>query len=145
MLDLPSPIGRLTYTPGRGVHVGDTGVTLGGYSNLNLSRDDGGPGLLSLDDLSLFFVWDPHPRFHLFSELEFEDLVQVDDHGHVATDVWTFTAERLFADVALTDRLSLRVGKFLTPVGRWNVIHAQPLVWTTTRWTCSASTNLKSC
>ena len=133
VLSLPSPVGPLTYTPGRGARLGDTNLTLGGYSNLNLTRDDGGPALLSLDDLSLFVIWDPHPRVHLFSELEFEDLVQVDDHGRGGTNNWSFNAERLFGDVTLTDELSVRVGKFLTPVGRWNVIHAQPLVWTTSR------------
>jgi hypothetical protein len=41
--------------------------------------------------------------------------------------------ERLYADVYLTEAVTLRLGKFLTPVGRWNLIHADPLVWTTSR------------
>src|SRR5262249_9907470 len=41
--------------------------------------------------------------------------------------------ERLYADVYLVDAATLRLGKFLTPVGRWNLIHADPLVWTTSR------------
>ena len=45
----------------------------------------------------------------------------------------TFVAERLYGDVNASDQVNLRLGKFLTPVGRWNVIHAQPLVWTTSR------------
>jgi hypothetical protein len=133
VVSLPSPIGPLTYTPGRGARIGNTGLTLGGYSNLNLTRDEGGPAELVLDDLSLFVVWDPTARFHLFSELEFEDLVSIDDHGRGGTNKWDFTAERLYGDVTFTDALNVRVGKFLTPVGRWNVIHAQPLVWTTSR------------
>jgi hypothetical protein len=130
---LPSPVGALTYTPGRGLHLGDTHLTLGGYSNVNLTRDEGGPANLALDDLSLFVTWDPLPRIHLFSELEFEDLVEVDDHGNGGTNAWDFIAERLYGDFTLTDQVGFRVGKFLTPVGRWNVIHAQPLVWTTSR------------
>ena len=41
--------------------------------------------------------------------------------------------ERLYADYLYSEKLNFRGGKFLTPIGRWNVIHAAPLVWTTTR------------
>ncbi|MFX6815264.1 hypothetical protein ABTH42_18965, partial [Acinetobacter baumannii] len=41
--------------------------------------------------------------------------------------------ERIYVDWAQADELKFRFGKFLTPVGRWNLIHAQPLVWTTSR------------
>jgi hypothetical protein len=128
-----TPLGRLTYAPGRGLRVGDTGLHLGGYGNLNLVRPEGGPARFGLDDLSLFVTWNPLQRVQLFSELEVEDLVQVDDNGAGGTNDATFTVERLYADVAATDWLNLRVGKFLTPVGRWNLIHAQPLTWTSSR------------
>jgi hypothetical protein len=39
----------------------------------------------------------------------------------------------LYVDYNHSDSLNLRAGKFLTPVGRWNLVHAQPLVWTTSR------------
>ena len=133
LLSLPSPIGPIAYTPGGGLRVGETGVTVGGYTNINLVRNEGGPANLKWDDVSLFTIWDPLPRFHLFSELEFEDIVQVDDHGRGGTVDHVFTVERLYGDVAASEYLNFRFGKFLTPVGRWNVIHAQPLVWTTSR------------
>jgi hypothetical protein len=133
LLAIPSPVGTLTYTPGRGLHLGNTGVTLGGYSDVTLTRDDGSPAKLDLDTLSLFVIWDPHPRLHVFSELEFEHLVSVDDEGRAGTERSHFNAERLYADVTVSDLLGIRLGKFLTPVGRWNVLHASPLVWTTSR------------
>ena len=133
VLSVPTSLGDIVYTPGRGLRLGDTGVTLGGYSNVNLTRDEGHRALLSLDDLSLFVSWDPSTRLHLFSELEFEDLAQVDDHGHGGNPDYQFTTERLYGDFIVSDALTARVGKFLTPVGRWNEIHAQPLVWTTSR------------
>lgn len=128
-----SPVGDLGYTPGRGLHVGNTGLTLGGYADAFLNRNEGGPAELGADDVSVFVIWDPLARLHLFSELEVEDLVHVDDHGHGGTNESSFLAERLYGDLTASDRLAVRLGKFLTPVGRWNVIHAQPLVWTTSR------------
>jgi hypothetical protein len=44
-----------------------------------------------------------------------------------------FDAERLYVDYTFAEEVKFRVGKFLTPVGRWNLIHADPLVWTTSR------------
>jgi hypothetical protein len=48
--------------------------------------------------------------------------------------------ERLYFDYLATDSLSVRIGKILTPVGQWNLIHVDPLVWTTSRPV--ATTNL---
>jgi hypothetical protein len=130
---VPSPVGDVRYTPGRGLQVGHTGFSLGGYANANLTRPEGGPVEIGSDDVSLFVIWDPIARLHLFSELEVEDLVHVNEHGHGGTLDSRFVAERIYGDFTVSDRVNLRVGKFLTPVGRWNVIHAQPLVWTTSR------------
>ena len=41
--------------------------------------------------------------------------------------------ERLYADYRATKEMTFRFGKFLTPVGHWNQIHADPLVWTVDR------------
>ena len=41
--------------------------------------------------------------------------------------------ERAYIDFAQSDALQLRLGKFLTPIGRWNQLHAAPLTWTTSR------------
>lgn len=124
---------EIAYTPGQGLRLGRMGLTVGGYGSVDFERDEGGPARLHVEDLALFVTWDPHARLHFFAELEGEDLAAVDDQGHGGTAESRFTVERLYGDLALRDWLNLRVGKFLTPVGRWNVIHAQPLVWTTSR------------
>lgn len=128
-----SPFGDIAYTPGRGLQLGHTGLTIGGYSNLTITRDEGGRGELEFDDLSLFIISDPLPRLHFFAELEYEDALTIDDHGNFTSPDDLFTAERLYADAAIVDALNIRTGIFLTPVGRWNVIHAAPLVWTTSQ------------
>jgi hypothetical protein len=127
------PIGPLAYRPGRGLRIGETGLTLGGYSTIGLDRDEGQAAKLGLDELSFFVIWDPLARLHFFSELEFEDLLHVNTDGEGGTDDARFLTERLHGDFSWMDQATVRAGKFLTPIGRWNVIHAQPLVWTTSR------------
>jgi hypothetical protein len=39
--------------------------------------------------------------------------------------------ERLYLDLGSRDALRLRFGKFLTPIGRWNLARIEPLLWTT--------------
>jgi len=128
-----SPIGELRYTPGRGVVLGKTGLHLGGYANVVLERDEGDPAELSPEDLSLFALWQIAPRLRVFSELEVENAFRIDDEGHVDSPDDRFSVERLYGDVDVVDQLTVRGGVFLTPVGRWNLVHAAPLVWTTSR------------
>ncbi len=40
---------------------------------------------------------------------------------------------RLYLEYAANDLLRLRIGRFLTPIGQWNEIHAEPLTWTPIR------------
>lgn len=128
-----TPIGPLRYTPGRGLSVGDSGLTLGGYSEVTVNRDEGDRARFGLDDVSLFVIFDPIERLHVFSELEYADIVDLDDHGNIESREESLTVERLYADLGISDAVNVRAGIFLTPVGRWNVIHAAPLVWTTSR------------
>lgn len=66
--------GRIAYAPAQGLRIGNTGITLGGYANVNLTRDEGRRAELALDDLSAFVAWEVAPRVHLFSEIELEDV-----------------------------------------------------------------------
>lgn len=128
-----TPLGLLRYVPGRGLQVGDTGLALGGYSNVTLYRDEGGEANFSLEDLSLFVIYEPIARLRFFSELEYADVFDIDEDGDTESRDESATVERLYADLGISDAINLRAGIFLTPVGRWNVIHAAPLVWTTSR------------
>ncbi len=124
---------RPHYDAGRGLHFGDSGLILGGYTSVGLLHDEGRPSEIKVDDLSLFIMMRASDRLSFFSELEFEDLATVDTNGRAGHPNERFQAERLYGDFSFSDQLEVRVGRFLTPVGRWNVIHAQPLVWTTSR------------
>ncbi len=130
---LPCAGGDVVYTPGAGLRLGETGLSLGGYGRVDLTRDEGDPAELALEGLSLFTIWDPLSRLRLFAETELEEAVHVDERGHGGISDLEFAVERLYGDATLSDRIHVRAGKFLTPVGRWNLIHAAPLVWTTSR------------
>lgn len=119
-----------SYHLGRGISIPQANLTIGGYLNTTFDRFESQKAQGTLDDLSLFITWSPFDRVQFFSELEFEDLISTNGVENVGT---SFKIERLYADVFVTESLTARVGKFLTPFGRWNVIHASPLVWTTSR------------
>jgi opacity protein-like surface antigen len=115
-----------------GLTIPNTGLTLGGYATASFVRLKHEPSRLALDNTSLFLWWDGGGRWKLFSELDYENLlrsrISADGRGKRY-----LALERAYADYAFSDSASLRLGKFLTPIGRWNLIHATPLVWTTSR------------
>lgn len=122
------------YELGRGLRLGDTGATLGGYvtgeyQRLAQSRDQ-----LRSSHASVFVWWEGLERFKVFGELDLENLIarHRGDDGDDDADR-RVSLERLYADYSVNDALTLRLGKFLTPIGRWNLVHADPLVWTTSR------------
>lgn len=122
----------IRYSPGRGLRIGDTGLTLAGYAIVNAERPEGERGSFLLDELALFVEWDSAEHWHFFSETELETPLTVDDHGR-ATASNEVRLERLYLDYTHSDALHVRAGKFLTPVGIWNLVHAGPLVWTESR------------
>jgi hypothetical protein len=121
------------YSLGQGLRVGDSGVTVGGYGSLRYEDLHDRPRQFSASALSLFVSWDSGSRVRFFSEWELEDFAVVREGKAFGSRSNPFEIERFYADVYISDALNLRFGKFLTPIGRWNLIHADPLVWTTSR------------
>jgi hypothetical protein len=127
---LATPIGPLDYRVGRGLRVGRTGLNIGGFSSFEVSRDEGQDAVASLEGINFLVLYEPLERLRLFSEVEVGPLLEIDsDDGDVRSDP-QITVERLHADLSLGDRCNVRFGKFLTPIGRWNLVQAEPFVWT---------------
>jgi hypothetical protein len=120
------------YELGRGYKLGDTGIRLGGYASVEAAAPRASPWEFSVSDLSLFTTWE-YERWRFFSETEWGDLLTAGQDQGLSTKNAHFELERLYLDYLFSDALSVRFGKFLTPIGRWNLLHASPLVWTTTR------------
>jgi hypothetical protein len=86
-----------------------------------------------MDDLSLFVRWEGEGKLRMFSEFDLEEPVTIEEGVGLTTKHAYLALERLYLDYLYSEKLNLRGGKFLTPIGRWNLLHAAPLVWTTTR------------
>lgn len=126
------PLAGAHYELGRGLQLPAMNLIFSGYGALRASHLEGQDTRLDLRDLSLFTIWQPAPRWQVFSEVEAESLFVVDGRGLEASDI-EVAVERLYVDYAASDTLTLRAGRYLTPFGRWNLVHADPLVWTVSR------------
>jgi len=121
------------YRLGSGYPVGETGLRIGGYANALIGVPRAAPWHFEVSDLSLFLTWDNGSRLHFFSELEAGDVLNAGEHQSLGVQNAHFEFERFYIDGLVNNNLTVRLGKFLTPIGQWNLIHAAPLVWTTSR------------
>lgn len=121
------------YQLGRGYAVGDTGITLGGYASTHLQALGSSPLNWSVSSLSSFVTWDNGSKLRYFSETELEEGVSVSNDRGLTTKNADLHIERIYLDYLFSNQLTIRVGKMLTPIGQWNLIHVDPLVWTTSR------------
>jgi hypothetical protein len=129
--DAQSPEQTAHYEWGRGFSVPAADLNFGGYFHGSFKDLHGqAKNSASLDDLSLFVSWSPHALVRFFSEIELENWLSTQTGIHLQSAV---RVERLYVDLFASESLNLRLGKFLTPFGDWNVTHAAPLVWTSTR------------
>ena len=127
-----SAFSDINYRLGEGLQVADTGFSLGGYATASYEHLRHAPARTALDNLSLFVWWQGEGRWKFFSELDYENVLASPSSDQPGENRY-LALERLYVDYALNNTTTLRAGKFLTPIGRWNLIHATPLVWTTSR------------
>lgn len=120
------------YELGEGYTLPWLGLTAGGYVSVQASKLEHENAKATVQDLSLFLHGDPTPDWHFFSEIEVSNPLTLTRDGLTTTDA-DLDFERFYVDYNLAPRHTLRLGKFLTPIGRWNQIHADPLVWTVSR------------
>ncbi len=120
------------YRLGHGYRLSGLPLTVGGYASLKFLDPSGPERRLEVSDLSLFLSLDGGGRWRAFSELEVGEALVVED-GRASSGEAEFELERLYLEYRHRNALQLRLGKFLTPIGHWNQVHADPLVWTVTR------------
>ena len=105
----------------------------GGYTSMDLHVPRTEPTRLNWNELSMIVTWDQNSRIKFFGEIDLENPASY-THGQGLDfrDAY-INPERLYFDLNINENANLRLGRFLTPLGRWNQLHASPLVWTASR------------
>jgi hypothetical protein len=109
------------------------GFYLGGYTSAGITAHHHGETEAALNEISLIVGWNNNGRVSFFSELELEKPLYWNDEKQFTHEGSYFDLERAYFDFNLSDQANIRAGRFLTPAGRWNLLHAAPLVWTSSR------------
>lgn len=110
-----------------------SGFKLGGYSSTSITAPRKGNTEFNLNEISLLLSWDNDARLKFFGELELERPLSWNENKQFDSKNSYFDLERLYLDYNLSEKINIRGGRFLTPAGRWNLLHAAPLVRTGTR------------
>lgn len=106
---------------------------LGGYGSAGITIPRTGDTEAALNEVSLLLTWNGNSRWSFFGELELENPLSWNDERQFNSKSSHLDLERLYLDYNFSENLNLRMGRFLTPNSRWNLLHASPLVWTDSR------------
>jgi hypothetical protein len=126
---LLSPCQAKGYELGQGWH--QDNYYLSGYANIEVVDRFGNPSRLDLDDLSLFAGGRFNRWVNPFTEVELAKHTLIRQGG--GAEHGDVIVERFYNESIFSEHDTLRVGKILTPLGDWNLMHAAPLVPLITR------------
>jgi hypothetical protein len=110
-----------SYQLGEGVHIGSLPLYLGGYFSIDYQHKEDF-NRYRIDDLALL-SYGNYKKLSYIVELEYKALYVHTDDNHNSTTEWnpTLHIERLYGDYALNDNFCLRIGKYNSPIGFWNL------------------------
>jgi len=110
------------------------GASLRGYAVVAYRRIEGQPDSFDQEEFDVYVNSPLTDRVSVFAEIEFSNGVRLTDpETGDDEDVGHVKVERALIDYHPHDWAQVRLGKFLTPFGDWNVNHADPLHFTTSR------------
>lgn len=107
------------YQLGLGYKLNDK-MTVGGYFSLEYGKGDKVDELV-LDDLAFLAYGSLTSNFSYFFELESVEPYIYDFETDKSETNFPPSIERLYGDFKFSDTANLRVGKFITPIGYWNL------------------------
>lgn len=119
------------YVLGEGYQVGNLPIYVGGYFSIDYQKKDE-QDRYRIDDIA-FLSYGGTDTFSYLLELEFKDLyVKTDDNGNkTTTRNEKLYVERMYIDYRINDNYELRLGKYNSPIGFWNLMPINVLRETT--------------
>lgn len=109
------------------------GFNLGGYASAGIVSQRDQETEAGINEISLLLTWANDGPLSFFGELELERPLVWHDDDEFGEKEGHLDLERLYFDYNLSEKVNFRGGRFLTPNSRWNLLHAAPLVWTSSR------------
>jgi hypothetical protein len=108
-------------------------INVSGYAKFTAEALNKAPTSIALDDLSLFVSGKFNRWFNPFLEAEAYNMSIWKEGDGFQFNNAHLVIERVYNDMEITESDTLRVGKMLASINHWNIVHAAPLVWTSTR------------
>lgn len=107
------------YELGHGYRVNDT-LNVGGYFSLDYAQGKS-VDKVRLDDLAFLVYGDLSSNFSYFIELEAAPFYVKDFKNSISETNTDFYWERAYANYVYSEMFNFRIGKFITPIGYWNL------------------------
>jgi len=110
-------------------------LNIGGYADAeyHLTSEKGKSNGFRLHHLSIFLSKDIQKQWKFFSEIEYEDAVQIDsgtssdaNNSTVKTAQGNLFVEQMYIDYQSSRKWNLGIGRFLTPWGIWGMHNYTP-------------------
>jgi hypothetical protein len=108
-------------------------INVSGYTKFTVEAVNKEPTSVALDDVSIFVSGKFNRWFNPFLEAEAYNIDIWKESDDFQFNNVHLAIERLYNDMQITNEDTLRVGKMLASINHWNIVHAAPLVWTSTR------------
>ncbi|WP_428738323.1 outer membrane beta-barrel protein [Sulfurimonas sp.] len=120
-----------TYELGQGMQIEELPLYVGGYTSIQY-KEDRQSETFSLDDVALM-LYGGVGEFSYMTEVEYKDLYvkKSSEFEDVQNSDRNLYIERLYLDYTNGENYTLRVGKYNSPIGYWNMLPINVLRETT--------------
>jgi len=111
-----------SYELGDGVQIASLPIYIGGYTSAQYKKADNDVKY-SIEDIALL-NYGNYKRFSYLTEIEYKNLYsqEVKDDTSIEEQDTHLYIERLYVDYTFNENFTARAGKYISPIGFWNLL-----------------------